>query len=400
MLPQARINVQRSRERFVRTLLSQCTDLIVHTEIMYSMKPLAGGFPLRIDYVKPGSLFFLIGLFLSFSLVDASFAYSRGKHRSKLEAQSKAVLGTATRAVNSEEGEERLTARQKKKYADVDVIACYHFDNLEVLDKVKKSYHRVTVPKLIEDIVNLRSPLDNAMFIKYPRSLAWNAEGNFVLVINPRHMPPDELSESIDELKNLSTGLSLVGWYFYPHIMNGSPFWHNYLDHEKVQSVSNSTVKTQTTEYHPRTFDAVEVEEETNLVTIMDLTPKELPYLKDIESMIFRILRETYHVDPIKDQVNLHFHFPYAMESSSLHVHVRVNQASTPLEKAINFPFNEIIHALESGKKIGQVILEKQENNKGCLFSDTSKKYEILETIPGVTTKLINRTDLLKIISI
>ena len=86
------------------------------------------------------------------------------------------------------------------------------------------------------------------------------------------------------------------------------------------------------------------------LVTILDLTRNELPFLRGLRSAAELHMRNWYAYDEHSDDVlQLYFHFPTCDLTSTLHMHVTLNRDTSPLESRESYGLDEIIDWLQVG---------------------------------------------------
>ncbi len=107
---------------------------------------------------------------------------------------------------------------------------------------------------------------------------------------------------------------------------------------------------------------------------------KSLIYLKALRANILATLETVYGVTA-EDKIKIYFHALYAERTTTLHAHIRVNQADHPLEDAKSFGLNEIITTLEKGGTVTEMIL-----SRGTIYYT---KFSLAENIDGVCVKTI-----------
>src|SRR4051794_3598262 len=72
--------------------------------------------------------------------------------------------------------------------------------------------------------------------------------------------------------------------------------------------------------------------------------------------------------------------------TSSLHLHVRVNQGEHPLELTKSFGLDDLISGLESGDTINKMILRRQSANAGCYLANICSEIEkLIQGVPGIS---------------
>jgi hypothetical protein len=126
------------------------------------------------------------------------------------------------------------------------------------------------------------------------------------------------------------------------------------------------------------------------LMSILDLTANDLPYLQELQTMTLNHLSKNYGVKAGEDQVRLYFHFPYANENASLHLQVRVNQATHGLELARSYDLGDVILYLRQGKSVKDLILDRQKQMGGYSLLTESSKDIVDRLKPGGMKQLPN----------
>ena len=97
------------------------------------------------------------------------------------------------------------------------------------------------------------------------------------------------------------------------------------------------------------------------LTSILALTEKHLPLLKSLKEEVIIHLSSVYGISEENDDIKLFFHFPYSKSTITLHLHIRINQKIYPIVRDKMFLLDDIIHHLEKGKDIDELILAKKQ---------------------------------------
>lgn len=261
-----------------------------------------------------------------------------------------------------------------EKYNTLTVLA-FRFTP-QMLDIVKNLYHKLYVPKIIENILWKKDYDSAKLMIETTDYFKWNINHDSFISVNPAYTNADTVvnnlkSGRINSLKNQDSGIALITWYVHPELKKITS--SGLMAHEKSQSIA---------------IDSLEKNNKKYLVSILDLDFNDLGYLKDLKIFSLKYLSEKFGINVEKDKIRLDFHFPYAIETATLHLHARVNMPAHPLELSKSFSIDEIIEYLESGKTIKQLILDRQEKQGGFYFSKDSRT--ILEQISGHTLEEVN----------
>jgi hypothetical protein len=269
------------------------------------------------------------------------------------------------------ECEASLTIRQEpnqpiqgwKKYNTPSVLV-YHFTS-QGLDELKHLYHELTVPPLLMEALFTRGQLNSRVQYEAPNFFVWNQSGDTYLSTNPVHLPTDELLTSIQNhqtssLKHRGSGLPLLSWFVHPEL-------------KKYLYTSDMPIK----------IGDLEKNGERYLVSILDLTIEDVPYLRELETMALQQLRDDYGVDSQRDIVRMFFHFPYAFKTATLHMHVRVNPPTHAIDFAKSYSLQDVIEYLESGKGIKQLILDRQADLGGLMVNEVGGARQIMDQVKG-----------------
>ena len=99
----------------------------------------------------------------------------------------------------------------------------------------------------------------------------------------------------------------------------------------------------------------------------MSLKHTDLEWLIQLKKKILKHLEDIYNVKEQEDQILIYSHFPYGIETITLHFHIRVNQAIHPLEKSRSFLLDDIIDALDKSTKINENPENEYKLNKGII---------------------------------
>ena len=100
--------------------------------------------------------------------------------------------------------------------------------------------------------------------------------------------------------------------------------------------------------------------------SILDLDGNDVPLLKTANKVIDNHLRKYYMVKD-SDYVKKYFHFPYGVNTITLHLHVRINQALHPCEFFRSFQLEDLISQLPSND-VFEIIRNRLPFNIGPNF--------------------------------
>ncbi|KTD09123.1 hypothetical protein Lgra_2358 [Legionella gratiana] len=292
------------------------------------------------------------------------------------------------------------------------------------------AYHKIHgLPGFVHRFLHGRPSLERALFVQapemYPIFDTPCDESKTILMTNPAYLDTKKfLSDckvstnyALKQLKNSENGLALVTWYIHPEALPpkfrskkcANKILASYR-HELMQQAEltcNSITGKQPFDYYrygkdmtplqlhgsfsklPRTMSQesiTELESKSDhnyLACLFDLDhnkEKSLIYLKSLRASILANLETVYGVTP-EDKIKIYLHMPYLEATTTLHVHIRVNQADHGLEDAKSFGLNEIITTLEEGGSVTDMILDR-----GTIYCS---EYPLGENIEGVNVKTV-----------
>jgi hypothetical protein len=262
----------------------------------------------------------------------------------------------------------------------------------EGVERLKDKYRTVrALPAFLHNLLKGRPTKERNLFLENSNLFFWtpdctaftvpnrNAFENLFVWKNNPYLLKDDLME----------GIALLVWVIDPRLLR-SYGWKqnnglNTMDSFKQFLLTNDNIHNISGNY--RYFRKRDSQEKISdlekkdpqsvyLATIMELTPTHLPFLKMLQESNYKHLIESYGVDPKKDKVEMYFHFPYPDSTTTLHMHIRINQARHPFEQARSFSISEIITCLEKNQKISELILKRK-----YLYNDN---IDLLSDIEGI----------------
>lgn len=283
----------------------------------------------------------------------------------------------------------KISSKTLQKYNTKKVWALAF--NEENLKQLQQNYHKLKIPKFIERFLNFdENFLDVKIYKQYPMLHKWNADKTFLLQINtPRLMNGfEKLLSKPEKMKSMECGFSLVGYYYHPKLAKNF----------RINSKNSNLIQNKISDL---TYEEIENLDAPYLVSPLDLNRSHIPYLENLKSMICTHLQNTYKVTS-KDTVEIYFHFPYALETASLHLHVRVNEAHLKLEKSRMYYLDDILFALNNNQSLidlvvkrmvsynGHAYVEAQHNNIDCESDenfcnpDHYKPFSLIQAFDGI----------------
>lgn len=321
-----------------------------------------------------------------------------------------------------------LSEKTRLKY---NVATCTAVDMNDMgVHLLTRSYHDIHgLPGFVHRFLHGRPSLERALFVQapemYPIFDTPYDKSKTILMTNPAYLDTKQFltdckvsnNYALKRLKDSENGLALVTWYIHPAALPTKFQGHhsaekvlesfrNKLIHE-AEEACKSTEDKQPFDYYrhgpemtplarhgsfsklPRTMSQESISTlETNsdnvyLACLFDLDKnreQSLVYLKSIRKNILSTLETIYGVTP-EDKIKLYLHMPYLDATTTLHIHIRVNQADHALEDAKSFGLNEIIATLEQGDTVTNMIL-----SRGTIYCS---EYPIGEHIDGVSVKTV-----------
>jgi len=237
------------------------------------------------------------------------------------------------------------------------------------LDMMQQQYHDVRGnPEFIREFLCV-NPNSNQtrMYLNHPEYVSWADDGSYVIVPNYPYLNRDEFDKDPKHYKDKEGGLALNAWFVHPKELEESVF-------SNPELRKNPTLIKQHYEYAPslEKIDNVghtsdrkkisELEAESGvryLTSDLDLTKEDVPWLKKLKAQSLEHITKEFGVNE-NDKVDLFFHEVVGLGTATLHLHIRVNQKISALEKQRSLGLDEIIDGLESGKSVKDMLIAKK----------------------------------------
>jgi predicted glycosyltransferase len=282
-----------------------------------------------------------------------------------------------------------------KRYKTHNTQRCIRVDFTgESLRVLREKYHEVGgQPAHMDSILHLdpRSK-ELRLLLKRPELIEWSDDGTFVLVPNFTNTDHQQMETAPQTVRNTPGGLAILAWFVHPKQLEGTVFAEaeNRADFDKASQsfnyVPSLEPEMQMDRIHERT-NIAELEKASNVpyfASILDLKPEHLPWLRNMRETTVNHLKRNYGVTA-DDHVDLFFHGLISKKTTTLHLHIRVNQGIHPLEENKLFRLDEIIEHFEQGKTIDDLVLHKNAE-EGVHYTDyeDDDKIRFIRDIPDV----------------
>lgn len=236
-----------------------------------------------------------------------------------------------------------------KKYnaALIDKIV---FDSEEALDLLRRKYHSFPEPDITVNIKNGEDLKLNALLKISPKFMIWNNNKDFFIVPNPKYYDHEKVKTS------KVSPIALVGWH--------APASEESEGDDSISKFGNLLLR-----------------------SLLDINPSHLPLLEEIKKMAIKQLYDLPIGSFNEENVLMYFHFPYPKETSSLHLHVKVNQAIHPLEIHRSYQLDDVINHLKEGKSGIDLIWTHHRKYDGLYVPHSATKD--LNNIEGLDVKSV-----------
>lgn len=269
------------------------------------------------------------------------------------------------------------------------------------LNNLKKFYDQVRgLPKPINEGLWLRNSFD-AVAMKYGLADVYYASeySHYHLIgPNPSYYPYSDVEQGRKGWKNVKNneeGFGLIMWAVHPEQIKGTMFDEEnrkelIMGSEKINILMDQLENVQ--KNMERTKDQEKIESIRNksyipyFASVLDLKQEHLELVKIWKRDMTATLRNFDVSEEKGDNVRLYFHWPYADDSVTLHIHARVNQGSHPLEEKESITVDKVIEILEQEKSVEEYILEKS------LWYTTPEDYHFLSQIHGINPEIVPNT--------
>jgi hypothetical protein len=258
------------------------------------------------------------------------------------------------------------------------------------LDLLREKYKNVRgLPPFLHHTLKGRPTNISELILANSSLCTWTDDYSFIIFPNNCTSAESILKDPL-AVKDNEYGLGLVAWSIAPGLLNKYGFQKK-LDEEKIGDLLqdfllkksiNSKIYTGYQYFHrsvsQETISEIESKNEGchYLASILDLTKDDLAQLKNLKKTCLTHIQKIYGATLEKDFIEMYFHFPYPDSTTTLHLHIRINFGRHPMEKSRSFELDEVISALEQGKSIQKLILERN-----TYFADD---FDILYNIPGI----------------
>ena len=234
--------------------------------------------------------------------------------------------------------------------------------------------------------------------VRNPAMYPYFEDEKFLIMTNMSYDPTGERHISPKAQKLKDQGIASCAWFIHPNsssinddsrallreLAEGSASPKPLIEKLRAQCESGAIDYSKQDVRDEQTIGQLKQNGE-YLASILDLNASHVPLLKSLKEKTMRHLAEVYGVNE-RDDVALHFHFPYDPITVTLHLHIRVNHGSHPFEEGRSVTLDELISGFSAGKTIDEIILEKQNENNGRFYRTVLKNHgKIYENIEGVT---------------
>jgi hypothetical protein len=223
------------------------------------------------------------------------------------------------------------------------------------------------LPAFLHNTMRGRPSPYRDLILENSRVFTWADDGSFVTL--PNSSNEFNLFKDQRTLKKYHEGFSLVSWVVDSRILKKFSWKKTDNINESficyLQGNDNTYNTLSSYQFFNRSNSQVDIKElelsdsKPYLATLLDLTADNLPLLRAMKETNELHLVNDYGVMLSEDKVEMYFHFPYAESTTTLHLHIRVNQGRHPMEIARSFSLDDIINWLESGYHINQLILKR-----------------------------------------
>lgn len=273
----------------------------------------------------------------------------------------------------------------------------YQFKSPASVDEVRDLYRPLPVTNIVESLLLLEPESINREYLfSFPNLIRFTSKGDFFIMPSPAYLPESGLAAH-HKASLSKRGFGLNGWFTHPALLKNSYFEKKI--YRSNPSLILSAPSQEWSRLRKRTSKSIlDLESETGIkyyATLLDLTPNDTQWLKEIRMITSQLLKDQFGFIEGRDDLKIYFHFPYPVETTTLHLHIRVNQKIHPMEENMRFYLDDIINHLQNNRKIHSFILEKQHKlkEKGILSTDAAEK--LLSRASGLTIEKVENNYIL-----
>ncbi|MBA3662406.1 MAG: hypothetical protein H0W64_11800 [Gammaproteobacteria bacterium] len=241
------------------------------------------------------------------------------------------------------------------------------------------------LPKFMDDFLNLQPSQHRETLALKPELITWSEDGKYILMPNPEQTNHELLMSDPKKAKYEEGGFGLIAWYIHPKLLQESRFAdkdkiiketlengeslrygkygtkENLIKNSNKHSLKkiNSFSELLERDNNKETVeDIVNKSNEPYLCGPFDYQQEHLESLKRLKKMVIAHLSAIYDINEL-DKVELYFHTHYSVDTTTMHLHVRVNQMRHGLELDKSLALDDIIYYLENGKSVKETFMER-----------------------------------------
>jgi hypothetical protein len=294
-----------------------------------------------------------------------------------------------------------------------------------VLQSVHLAYKQWRLPRFIYDFIAMDLNQDDVRtLVKRPEGFKIDDAGDWLWKPNPEYVAQItdyQDSSRAKAIKCNDDGLTMTGWYLPPALFKDSPLdryfkrlaikrsleeppfiplkpifllWDKLFP---IAKIGGTALKHCVSDFNPVykdcTFADLEVAQGTEyFVTLLDLETKHVAWLQKIKKEGSELLKDAYNIDPLSDTVEFYFHWPTAAKTTTLHMHMRVNQGRLPTDNARSYELDKVTADLIKHRSSFDIVNDRY-NSAGDRLILADKKPEFVEMFGNANATIADVTN-------
>ena len=236
------------------------------------------------------------------------------------------------------------------------------------------------LPKFIADFLELKPSQHREILALRPELITWTEDGQYLVMPNPEQTNHKLLIQDPKKAKYDASGFGLIVWHIHPDLLQKSIF------HDKDKIIKEIIEKKESLRYGQYgtkenlkkslhkvdSFSKLMVRDSDKLSIGEINKQSSIPYLSSpfeynqdhLRSL--KLLRETvkqhlfteYGVNK-SDTIDMYFHAYYSVKTTTVHLHIRVNQIHHGLELDKSISLDEVIKCLDKGGSVKELYYQR-----------------------------------------
>ncbi|MHB1220444.1 MAG: hypothetical protein ACYC0J_00395 [Gammaproteobacteria bacterium] len=271
-----------------------------------------------------------------------------------------------------------LISKLQKYNVPTVVEADLESDSIQALLKGDDNIHGL--PIFMHHFLDILPSQHREILASKPELIAWTEDKQYILMPNPQQVSHELLMQNSILAKSQKEGFGLIAWFIHPSLLAKSKYaqkdailksveerdeslrYGEYGSKEglfKLRRINSFSSLSERSEDQERVSEIVRKSSIRYLSGPFDFKAEDLQSLIQLKQTVMQHLSECYGVTS-EDKVDLYFHTHYSIDTTTAHLHVRVNQIRHALEFDKSIFLDEIVESLKKGQDIKDLFMERK----------------------------------------